>query len=489
MKAEFDGAIVFELTNQINDSKISNRADSFTLADKVIRPLAPFALHELFVERDIPSTVINYVDFWEPELLADVLLKWCDKNNIKKPFLLGSTLFNPNVLNHEKSFAKTINILKQHLDCKLILGGPNNDYSYKPGMLKPDLIFVGRALHLFKGWIDGEHDINYSNVLGLDSVKLPHNAIVESPIVAQLYDDYCLAPTDILNFETRLGCKFNCTFCSFEHRNAKNVKDSSCEALYSFFKKAKEEYGITNFNCVDDTFNEDDVKIDNLYNAVSKLDYQPKISGFTRFDILLAKQHTVEKLDKSGFHGHFFGIESLHPVANKNIRKSTKKDKAINFLRFLSKEYPHWHKTFAYIVGLPGEPYEHVMEVMKTVITEKIVDSIHPSPLILESRINNDFNQSLMTQNPEKYGLEITGVMEKTPYFPGGLTWKHKLGDSASAHKLTQRIVQYARVRDIGTKDVWEWITEQALNSNKLEAAESHISNYINKKIEYLVTV
>ena len=73
-----------------------------------------------------------------------------------------------------------------------------------------------------------------------------------------------------------------------------------------------------------------------------------------------------------------------------------------------------------------------------------------------------------MTQNPEKYGLESTGVMEKTPYFPGGLTWKHKLGDSASAHKLTQRIVQYARVRDIGTKDVWEWITEQALNSNQI---------------------
>ena len=487
MKAEFDGAIILEVTNQKNDSNQDYASDR--IADKIIRPLAPFALHELFVERDIPSTVINYVDFWEPESLADALLKWCNKNNIKKPFILGSTLFNQNILNQDKPFAKTINILKQHLDCKLILGGPTNDYLYESGMLRPDIIFSGRALHLFKGWIDGEHDLNCIDHYGLDMVKLPDNTIVESPIVAELYDDYCLTSTDVLNFETRLGCKFNCTFCSFEFRNAKKVKDSSCEALYGFFKKAKEEYGITNFNCVDDTFNEDDEKIDNLYNAVSKLDYQPKISGFTRFDLLMAKQHQVEKLDKIGFHGHFFGIESLHPVANKKIRKGTDKEKAFDFLRMLTKEYPHWHKCFAYIVGLPEEPYEHVMEVMKTITTEKIVESIHPSPLILETRENNNANQSLMVQDPEKYGLEITGELPKTQQFHGGMDWKHKLGDLPSARQMTQRVVQYGRARGIGTKDVWEWVAEQALKSNEPEAVESHISNYINKKVEYLVTV
>ena len=70
MSTSFDGAIIFELTNQ-------KRANgSYT-----IRPLGPFALHEVFVERDIPSTVINYVDFWSPEMLACDILNWCNKNN------------------------------------------------------------------------------------------------------------------------------------------------------------------------------------------------------------------------------------------------------------------------------------------------------------------------------------------------------------------------------------------------------------------------
>ena len=61
MKAEFDGAIILEVTNQKNDSNQDYASDR--IADKIIRPLAPFALHELFVERDIPSTVINMLTF------------------------------------------------------------------------------------------------------------------------------------------------------------------------------------------------------------------------------------------------------------------------------------------------------------------------------------------------------------------------------------------------------------------------------------------
>ena len=41
----------------------------------------------------------------------------------------------------------------------------------------------------------------------------------------QLHDDYCLDSQDTLTFEIRKGCKFNCSFCSYEFRNAKDVLD------------------------------------------------------------------------------------------------------------------------------------------------------------------------------------------------------------------------------------------------------------------------
>ena len=103
MSTSFDGAIIFELTNQKNNNGLF-----------AIRPLGPFALHEVFVERDIPSTVINYVDFWNPEVLAMDILNWCKNNNIKKPLLLGSALFNNRTLDPRMTFGLAVNILKEH---------------------------------------------------------------------------------------------------------------------------------------------------------------------------------------------------------------------------------------------------------------------------------------------------------------------------------------------------------------------------------------
>jgi hypothetical protein len=198
---------------------------------------------------------------------------------------------------------------------------------------------------------------------------------------------------------------------------------------------------------------------------------------------MLTKQHQVEKLDKIGFHGHFFGIESLHPVANKKIRKGTDKEKAFEFLRMLKKDYPHWHKCSAYIIGLPEEPFEHIMEVMKVFTSEKLLEAIQPSILVLENRPGNIMNNSLMAQDPEKYGLETTKEVV------GGYLWKHKLASSESATSMKNRVASFNKSKGIGTVDPWEWITERSIGSRKSEAVESHISNYITRKSEYLISV
>lgn len=482
MSASFDGAIIFELTNQKNNN-----------GPLAIRPLGPFALHEVFVERDIPSTVINYVDFWNPEVLAMDILNWCKNNNIKKPLLLGSALFNNRTLDPRMTFGLAVNILKEHLDCTVILGGPNHGYAYdsrngktdcgKP-LLKPDYIFIGRALHLFENWIDGDIAINFEDYDGLKAIKPLTSSVIEKPIISDLYDDYCLQSTDVLNFETRLGCKFNCTFCNFEFRNAKNIEDSSCEALASFFQKAKTEYGITNFSCVDDTFNEDEVKLDNLLNAIRYLDYQPKICGFTRFDLLMAKQHQLEKFDEIGFHGHFFGIETLHPDASKNIRKNTRKKQAYEFLKYIKEHYPHWYIISTYIIGLPGEPLEHAMEVMKHICKHKLVDAISINSLHLEEQTHGSEHASMMVKDPGKFGLEVT---HKSDYSGGTeIFWKHEFADNKSADAFKLRARSYCRKNGLIDESCWDWLISEAVNGPGIEPQISHISNYINEKSSYL---
>ncbi len=482
MKPSFDGAIIFELTNQRN-----------SLSTYTIRPLGPFALNEVFVKKDIPSTVVNYVDFWTPEELAKNLIIWCKNNNIKNPLLLGSSLFNNNTLDPRMPFAITVGILKQHLDCTVILGGPNSFYEYnskngqtncgKP-LLKPDYIFKGRALHLFEGWLDGIADIHFANVDGLNVTKSANATIVESPVVSKLYDDYCLTPNDILNFETRLGCKFNCTFCNFEFRNAKEIKDSSCESLAEFFQTAHDKYGVTHFSCVDDTFNEDDKKVDNLLSVIQSLDYKPVICGFTRFDLLMAKQHQLEKFDEIGFHGHFFGIETLHPAACKNIRKTTRKEKAFEFLEHIKERYPHWYIMSTYIIGLPGEPLEHTMEVIKHLVNNNLIDAISLNTLHLEEQSHGSDHTSMMASNPEKFGLTITN---KTKY-PGGtdLEWAHELADNKTADALKLRARSFCRKKGIIDLNCWDWLISQAIGSHERNVQIEHIIQYIKRKSIFL---
>ena len=79
-------------------------------------------------------------------------------------------------------------------------------------------MFLGRTLHLFEHWIDGLPIRQPAIENGIPVHRPKDKEIVETPIVSRLYNDYCLMPTDVLNFETRLGCKFNCTFCSFPHQ-------------------------------------------------------------------------------------------------------------------------------------------------------------------------------------------------------------------------------------------------------------------------------
>ena len=83
-----DGAFILECSNiRLEKGETNNRFGRHR--HNIIRPLAPFALNQLFVDRGIPSTVINYTDFWDPEILADTLCKWATKNNIKKPIILS----------------------------------------------------------------------------------------------------------------------------------------------------------------------------------------------------------------------------------------------------------------------------------------------------------------------------------------------------------------------------------------------------------------
>ena len=464
MNNQFDGALILELTNT---------KDSTSIHTDTVRPLGVFGLHELMVGKGIPSTVINYVDYWDVDSLVESISTWCTKHAVRRPVVLCSTLFNTTILSNSTNAYKLIKKLKKQYNLTLLLGGPNNVYEFDD--LKPDMMFLGRTLHLFEHWVDGL-PIS-SNCLHIeDGVKVyrPSSSmeVVEMPIVSKLFDDYCLMPTDVLNFESRLGCRFNCSFCAFEFRNAKKIHDSNPDALYEFFRDANERYGVTHFSCADDTFNEDDTKIDTLLEAVERLDYKPYIVGFTRFDVLCSKPEQIDKLDKCGFYCHFWGTETFHSAASRKIRKGLNKQKAMDTMKLIREEYPHWWTGASYITGLPGEPIEHCIDTIEEIRKLGLVDSLSVIPLMIGGARGEDIHASEFSKNPEKFGLTL--IREGSSF-----AWEHELCNEKTARIIAEKISSRNMRKGLTNRGPWNHISDKALGN---VSHEVHIATYIAKK-------
>jgi hypothetical protein len=275
------GVIVLDCnlsTPYSQSSTASANAGTTAIANlTTVRPMAPFALHDLCMKLGIQSTVINYVDRWETQELVELISEWCDFSGLSNFILACSAQFTSDKIVTTPVFRDLIIEMKSRYDVTLIIGGPvASAKSNELNELKPDVVFQGRSLHLFEDYLKGVISEQYvEEVNDIMSCKNHVTGVVrEQPIVPTLYDDYCLSEKDVVQFEIRLGCKFNCTFCNFEFRGAKKVHDTESEKLTKMFTDAHEKWGITRFAAVDDTVNEEESKIDLLVSATETLSFK-----------------------------------------------------------------------------------------------------------------------------------------------------------------------------------------------------------------------
>jgi lipoate synthase len=509
---DIDNAIILEYTNYSDpyhkENTIHDDWYPFTM-----RPLAPFGLNDVFKERNIPSTVVNYADWFTVDQLVYCITTWLEKNNLSKPIICFSSLSQIDILDTNNVIQKVLTILlDKDIEFMFIAGGPSHQYpnSNEKNSIYPNYIFCGRALHILEQWLDNKIDIE-DHIMPIGNFKRlsPKTADVkEEPIVPKLYDDYCLTKHDVIQMELRIGCKFNCTFCSFEYRGAKKVTTSKAHQVYEYMQTAKDKYGITNFSIQDDTVNEDEEKLMVLKDATELLDYRPNVGGFIRFDLLMRKKHVLPLLDSCGFQNAWFGLESFHEEANKVVRKRIKREDIFNFLRHIRKEYPHWRFNASVIVGLPKEPLEHIKETMKTVTRENLLDGVDFYPLMIEKGSSHVMSEhaSEFSRYPEKFGIKF--LKNNIDYNHNtqhtSLFWSHEHANVKTAKQMCRRMHTYNAHRGIHTFSGWDHIVAKALNFdldsvNKLtddqeffqarlkytQAQIDHIFDYIGRKINY----
>lgn len=367
------------------------------------RGLGAFELKKRAKKHGHDATILEWFTHWKNEELisaADAYFKDTDE-----PVIAVSTPFDNRDLYKIESFLRYSK--SKYPKLKIIHGGSRTFQETLGDLI--DVFFLGRSMEMFDAWINNQ-DLSKYIVRKQPLVLLNHDfdQKIDAPVIPNIDDeDNCFLSRDILGFEIGVGCKFNCTFCNYELRNAKITKFLDPKELHHYFEVAYKKYGITNFYTSDDTINESDQKLEIIVEAMEGLDYSPKITSFARLDLFSKRRHQLDLIEKIQFAALFFGIESFNPDVSKTMRKRTGLIDNFETLREIKQRCPDTYTIGSLIVGLQGDNRESIQESIERVIDEKLLWGLQVYPLVItgSSSLTDNYFLSDLDKEPEKYGF------------------------------------------------------------------------------------
>jgi hypothetical protein len=345
---------------------------------------------------------------------------------------LGDSLF-PQGKEFEKSILSYIKNISPN--CKVMVGGANVRGQYQNRTV--DYAFVGfsegtminLANHLVKGETLNSAIKNIWGVTVLDDRTASTHDFKNT--------NFSWQSTDVVNakslpIEIARGCIFKCKFCSYPMNGKQNLDFvKSIELLRQELQDTYDRYGVTTYSIVDDTFNDNDYKLNLILEAVKQLTFQPKFWAYTRIDLLHTKKQ-IDKLYDIGLRGFYFGIETLHQESSRLIGKGYAPKKQIAAIKDLRNRYGNeitMHGSF--MIGLPKDSLENVTKTFEQLMDGTIpLHSFDFKALTLD-RLNRVNWASELSTNFEKYGYIDQGTI-----YNKYVDWKNDYTTFKEAHKL-----------------------------------------------------
>ncbi len=465
------------------------------------RGLGSFELTRRISDAGYKSTVLDWFTYWSIDELKESAEAWF--GNEVEPVIAISTPFNTKDVYYLEPFLLWAKAKWKNLT--VIHGGGR---VYDPGVKNVDVFFLGRSMQIFDDWLHRRDLTRYKvNDSPLVLKNLDFNQYIDVPVIPTVQDDDFYTKDDILGFEIGVGCKFNCTFCNYELRGAKISKLADSKSLHKFFYDSYNKYGIENFFIADDTPNESDVKLEILIEALEGLNFHPKITGFTRLDILAGRPKQLEYYKKIKFDSLFFGVESFNDKASKGIRKKSDLFNVYDTLKKLREVTPNTFLVAGLIIGLNGDSEKSIRDSIDRVVEEKLLDSLQMYPLLLLKSQNAIMGEGYMSElesNPEKFGYKLTGVTEPT-VISGDLVhkaqWVSDWTDYNSAEALADQLaketakrisnlnhMEYAGLRSLNLIDKSDpefYLNLPMIRTRSFSKSTRLKKEYVAKKVNY----
>lgn len=249
-------------------------------------------------------------------------------------------------------------------------------------------------------------------------------------------DNDIILPGEVLPIEVARGCIFKCAFCWHDLIGKKKgdwtkTEDTLVEELTYAYNK----YGVTQYMVSDELVNESLEKLEMLVRVAKRLSFKFEYTAYARIDMVVRYPQMIDLLLESGAVGLAFGIETFHLEAGKSVGKGMDPNKIKETLQACKDVWKdNILLTANFMIGLPGEPKESILETMEYLIDPNCpIDTFELNLLNVQESVG-DKPGNKIGETPEKFGFEIAG--------DGSREWESNTMTRAEGRQLMQRIKQ-----------------------------------------------
>lgn len=305
---------------------------------------------------------------------------------------------------------------QEYPEIKIIAGGQiSNIYKINADWYVDG--FGERALEELLKHITGSSSEKLKYQLGINGRKilkgnLDYPSFPMSELHIRYEDRDFIMPDETLVTELGRGCIFNCAFCNFPILGVKEDHSRSAENFRMELQDTYDRFGVTKYVIADETVNDYTAKLEKFAGAARQLTFRPRLFGFARGDLLVARKQDWDIMLELGFTGHHYGIESANPASLKVIGKGMHPDKLLPGLleaRNYFKKHSIYKGQVSLIVGLPYETRETLNSTLKWFESNWKKENLQMFPLYIPKADGAD-NASKFSNDWGKYGFRKTAI-------------------------------------------------------------------------------